>query len=68
MPDEINQAHGHTVDTEGLLNNYAIEPEMYEEDGNSLSELINRVTVVDIFDSEEKAHALYLSTLSERGL
>ena len=27
--DDINQASGHTVDGEGLLNNYAIEPEMY---------------------------------------
>lgn len=67
MPDEINQAHGHTVDTEGLLNNYAIEPEMYEEDGNALSELINRVTVVDIFDSEEEAKSAVLS-MEQKGL
>ena len=55
-PDEINRAHGHTVDGEGLLNNYAIVPEMiYMEGQSSLSELTNRVTVVDIFDSEEDA-------------
>ena len=65
--DEINKSHGHTVDSEGLLNNYAIEPEMYEEDGNSLSELINRVTVVDIFDSEEEAKNAVLS-MEQKGL
>ena len=66
-PDEINQSHGQTVDTEGLLNNYAIEPEMYEEDGKSLSELINRVTVVDIFDSETEAKNAVLS-MEQKGL
>ena len=49
--DAINSAHGHTIDGEGLLNNYAIEPEMYIEYGAALSKLTNRVTVVDIFDS-----------------
>ncbi len=55
--DEINQASGHTVDGEGLLNNYAIEPEMYEEDGGDLSDQLkaDRVTVVDIFSSEQEA-------------
>jgi hypothetical protein len=47
--DEINTAHDHTVDGEGLLNNYAIEPEMYEEDGGALSsQASDTVTVVDI--------------------
>lgn len=54
-PDELTKSHGHTVDNEGLLNNYAIEPTMYVEDGCSLSDLTNRVTVVDIFDSEAQA-------------
>ena len=67
IPDEINESHGQTVDTEGLLNNYAIEPEIYEEDGCSLSELINRVTVVDIFDSEEEAKSAVLA-MEQKGL
>lgn len=29
--DQINTTDGYTVDREGLLNNYAIEPEMYYE-------------------------------------
>ncbi len=29
--DPINATGGHTVDSEGLTNNYAIEPEMYYE-------------------------------------
>jgi hypothetical protein len=67
MTDRINESHGQTVDTEGLLNNYAIEPEMYEEDGCSISELINRVTVVDIFDSEEEAKSAVLA-MEQKGL
>jgi len=30
-PDSIDTTSGYTVDNEGLLNNYAIEPEMYYE-------------------------------------
>jgi hypothetical protein len=67
IPDEINESRGHTVDTEGLLNNYAIEPEMYEEDGNSLSKMTERVTVVDIFDSEEEAQRAVLE-MEQKGL
>ncbi|MBD2188466.1 hypothetical protein [Pseudanabaena mucicola] len=67
-PDEINKAGGHTVDSEGLLNNYAIEPEMTYIDGeSSLSELTNRVTVVDIFDSEEEAKQAVLQ-IEQKGL
>jgi hypothetical protein len=65
--DEINKSHGHTVDSEGLLNNYAIEPEMYIEHGASLSELTNRVTVVDIFNSEAEARQAVLA-IEEKGL
>jgi hypothetical protein len=67
IPDEINEAHGQTVDTEGLLNNYAIEPEMYEEDGHSVSKLVDRVTVVDIFDSEDEAKSAVLA-MEKKGL
>jgi hypothetical protein len=65
--DQINQAGGHTVDGEGLLNNYAIEPEMYEEDGSSLSELTNRVTVVDIFSTLEEAQGV-ITEMEQKGL
>ncbi len=65
--DQINQAAGRTVDGEGLLNNYAIEPEMYEEDGRSLSDLINRVTVVDIFSTEQAAKTAALE-MEQKGL
>jgi hypothetical protein len=30
-PDSVDTTGGYTVDKEGLLNNYAIEPEMYYE-------------------------------------
>jgi hypothetical protein len=30
-PDSIDTTAGYTVDKEGLLNNYAVEPEMYYE-------------------------------------
>ncbi|MBD2178648.1 hypothetical protein H6F42_17150 [Pseudanabaena sp. FACHB-1998] len=66
-PTELNKAHGRTVDTEGLLNNYAIEPEVYIDEGNSLSELINRVTVIDIFESEGDARGS-VSEMEQKGL
>ena len=31
-PDSIRTTDGYTVDQEGLLNNYAVEPEMYYEE------------------------------------
>jgi len=31
-PDSIRTTDGYTVDNEGLLNNYAVEPEMYYEE------------------------------------
>ena len=65
--DQINQAGGRTVDGEGLLNNYAIEPEVYEEDGCSLSDLTNRVTVVDIFATEQAAKNASLE-MEQKGL
>lgn len=30
-PDSVDTAGGYTVDQEGLMNNYAVEPEMYYE-------------------------------------
>jgi hypothetical protein len=58
----------HTVDGEGLLNNYAIEPEMYEEDGGALSsQASDTVTVVDVFPSELEAKAAVLE-MEHKGL
>jgi hypothetical protein len=66
--DQINQAGGHTVDGEGLLNNYAIEPQMYEEDGGVTSKIgSDKVTVVDIFDSEAEAKNAILA-MEQKGL
>lgn len=36
--DPINTTEGYTVDKEGLLNNYAIEPEMYINEPGDLRE------------------------------
>ncbi|OCR00803.1 hypothetical protein BCD67_24030 [Oscillatoriales cyanobacterium USR001] len=37
-PDSIHTTDGYTVDKEGLLNNYAIEPEMYINEPGDLRE------------------------------
>ena len=65
--DKINKAHGHTLDGEGLLNNYAIEPKMYHEDGTAPAELGNRVTIVDIFPSKLEAKNAVLE-MEQKGL
>jgi len=66
-PDELNKSGGHTVDDQGLLNNYAIEPEMYEQDGGELSATSSKVTVVDIFTSVLEAETAVL-TMEQKGL
>lgn len=51
--DKLNAAQGQTIDSEGLANNYAIEPEMYVEDGSAVTNNpSDQVTLVDIFDSK----------------
>lgn len=37
-PDSIDTTSGYTVDNEGLVNNYAIEPEMYVNEPGDLRE------------------------------
>ncbi|WP_017324612.1 chlorophyll a/b-binding protein [Synechococcus sp. PCC 7336] len=37
-PESSDTSSGYTVDSEGLLNNYATEPEMYVEGGSSSSD------------------------------
>ncbi|HLO84288.1 MAG TPA: hypothetical protein VK203_04625 [Nostocaceae cyanobacterium] len=47
--ESIHTTHGYTVDREGLLNNYAVEPEMYYEvPGDARQEIIaDRVQRLD---------------------
>ena len=65
--DKINEAEGYTIDQDGLTNSYAIEPEMYEQDGSIPSELGNKVTVVDIFASKLEAKNAVLE-IERKGL
>lgn len=66
--DLLNKAGGQTLDKEGLANNYAIEPEMYLEDGTAPAKsLADRVTVVDIFSSELEAKNAILE-MERKGL
>src|SRR4028118_1516216 len=43
-PESINTTDGYTVDKEGLLNNYAIEPEMYVNEPGDLRQKEEEVT------------------------
>jgi hypothetical protein len=62
----------HTVDTEGLANNYAIEPEIYSETpgdmpNQSLSPASANYTIVDVFPSAGEAEAI-AAKMKEAGL
>ncbi len=35
--DDVNASGGHTMDSEGLANNYAVEPEMYYEEPGDIA-------------------------------
>jgi hypothetical protein len=55
-PDEINKAYDRTGAGESSVNNCAIDPEMtYTQEKSSLSELTNRVTVIEVCATEEEA-------------
>ncbi len=58
-PNSIQTADGYTVDTEGLVNNYAVEPPMYiEEVGNLKQEpvhVVEKFTIVDVFSNSNDA-------------
>jgi hypothetical protein len=58
-PASIHTADGYTVDTEGLINNYAVEPPMYVEEPGDLAQeevsLVEEFTIVDVFDSHAEA-------------
>lgn len=65
--DKINQAEGYTIDRDGLTNSYAIEPEMYEQDGSMPQDLGDKVTVIDIFNSKLEAKNAVLE-IEQKGL
>ncbi len=65
--DKINQAEGYTIDQDGLTNSYAIEPEMYEQDGSMPQDLGDKVTVIDIFNSKLEAKNAVLE-IEQKGL
>jgi hypothetical protein len=58
-PASIHTADGYTVDTEGLINNYAVEPSMYVEGGEESDlkggTLVEKFTIVDTFSSHLEA-------------
>jgi hypothetical protein len=63
--DGFHTAGGHTVDTEGLANNYAIEPEIYSETpgdmpNQSPTPALANYTIVDVFPSAAEAEAIAL--------
>jgi hypothetical protein len=57
--DSIHTADGYTVDTEGLVNNYAVEPPMYIEEVGALKQepvhVIEKFTIADIFPNSDSA-------------
>ncbi len=65
--DKINQAEGYTIDQDGLTNSYAIEPEMYEQDGSTPQDTGDKVTVIDIFNSKLEAKNAVLE-IEQKGL
>jgi hypothetical protein len=58
-PASIHTADGYTVDTEGLINNYAVEPPMYVEEPGDLAQeelhVVEEFTIVDVFASHTEA-------------
>jgi len=59
--DSIATAGGYSVDTEGLVNNYAMEPEMYHETPgdmwkrNDSTSSTDQCTIIDTFPSPRQA-------------
>lgn len=70
-PDSIRTADGYTVDTEGLVNNYAVEPPMYVEEVGDLQQksvtLVDTFTIADIFSTSEAAESV-ATEIHARGL
>jgi hypothetical protein len=71
--DSIDTTGGYTVDKEGIVNNYASEPEMYSETVGDLQEVNNNLstrnkyTIIDTFASPVDAERTVLK-MKEAGL
>ncbi|MDS3859423.1 hypothetical protein RIF25_01250 [Thermosynechococcaceae cyanobacterium BACA0444] len=71
--DSIDTTGGYTVDKEGLVNNYASEPEMYAETPGDLfascnsSTMTNTYTIIDIFATLPEAERM-VSEMKSAGL
>lgn len=58
--DSLHTADGYTVDTEGLINNYAVEPPMYVDKLGDMAQdlpVIEKFTIVDIFTTHTEAES-----------
>ena len=66
-PDSLDTTGGYTVDGEGLVNNYAVEPEMYAEKSGDLMAEDAPTTIVDIFTTQIDAEKAVLA-MQEAGL
>lgn len=60
--ESIHTADGYTVDTEGLVNNYAVEPPMYLEEIGDLKQetttVVEKFTIVDVFTNSTNAESV----------
>lgn len=52
-PESIHTTDGYTVDKEGLLNNYAIEPEMYVNEPGDLKQKEEELTAQRVQELED---------------
>ncbi|MGL6282541.1 MAG: hypothetical protein ACRC2J_09070 [Microcoleaceae cyanobacterium] len=66
-PDSLDTTGGYTVDSEGLVNNYAVEPEMYVDKPGDLAEDASPTTIIDIFATQLDAEKAVLA-MHEAGL
>jgi hypothetical protein len=64
ITDSIDTTGGYTVDKEGLVNNYADEPEIYVDTpgdlGSNSTSVTSKCTIVDTFPSPMEAESIVL--------
>jgi len=65
--DGINESYGQTIESSGLANDYAIEPELDDEDDSISADSGRKVTVVDVFASKLEAKSAVLE-IERKGL
>ncbi len=72
IPENIPGTGGYTVDKEGLVNNYAIEPEMYVEAPGDIKETTLSVTdiftIVDSFSTCDAAENVATEKIEKAGV